>query len=107
MQKILDNMHEKTIHKLKNALNAYAESEKKVIDQYENHMIDEKQMVEYLLTVRQRKNDLIHSLLNACKELLCITRKSNLNTEEIEAIQAVYRGLYICSDLGCDELEIQ
>lgn len=105
MENTLDNMHEKTLHKLKNALEAYDRNEKEVIERYKDHMIDEDQMVEYLLTVRQRKNDLIHSLLFACEELLCTAKKSSLKTEDLASIQAVYRGLYICSDLGSDELE--
>lgn len=107
MENTLDNMHEKTLHKLKNAIETYNENESDVIERYKDHMIDETQMVEYLLTVRQRKNDLIHSLLFACKELLCTAKKSSLKTEDLESIQAVYRGLYICSDLGSDDLENQ
>lgn len=115
MDRYLKEQQEKTLKKLTTAIDNYNEKEYEVIEKFmrnepvENEMemmeLDDSQMVAYLLMVRQRKMDLVSSLLHACRDLLNIIYERKLTPEETAVLQSVYRGLYVCSDLGSDEIE--
>lgn len=115
MDRYLKEQQERTLKKLSDAIERYNEKEEDVIEKFmkgepvENEMeimdLDDSQMVAYLLMVRQRKMDLVSSLLHTCKDLLNIIYERKLTPEETAILQSVYRGLYVCSDLGSDEIE--
>lgn len=115
MDRYLTEQQEKTLKKLTTAIENYNKKEDEVIEKFmrnepvENEMemmeLDDSQMVAYLLMVRQRKMDLVSSLLRACRDLLNIIYERKLTPEETAVLQSVYRGLYVCSDLGSDEIE--
>lgn len=115
MDRYLKEQQEKTLKKLTKAIDNYNEKEDEVIEKFmrnepvENEMemmeLDDSQMVAYLLMARQRKMDLVSSLLHACRDLLNIIYERKLTPEETAVLQSVYRGLYVCSDLGSDEIE--
>lgn len=115
MDKCLSEQQKKTLKKLSNAIDKYNEKEEEVIEKFMNGEpvgnemeitdLDDSQMVAYLLMVRQRKMDLISSLLHACKDLLNVVYERKLTPDETAILQSVYRGLYVCSDLGSDDIE--